>query len=113
MTTTTEAEAKDRRVLVLSPEDNVCIACVYLKQGDTISIDGTAVTLAKDIPIGHKLARKPLKAGDKVFRWGAPIGSMVADASLGAHVHVHNMKSDYIPTFTFEKGRRFFGDNAS
>ncbi len=103
-------DSTDRRVLVLSPEDNVCVACTFLKQGDTVTIDGVAATLQSDIPIGHKLARKNLAAGDKVMKWGAPIGSMTAAVPVGGHVHVHNMKSDYIPTYTYDKG--FIGEGA-
>jgi hypothetical protein len=33
-----------------------------------------------------------------VLKYGAPIGSATADIAPGAHVHVHNMMSDYTPT---------------
>ena len=46
-----------------------------------------------DVPIGHKVALKPLKAGDTVIKYGEDIGRMVADAEQGGHVHVHNLKT--------------------
>ena len=50
-------------------------------------------TAASDIPIGHKLAIKPLKAGDTVIKYGTDIGKVVADIGPGEHAHVHNIKT--------------------
>ncbi len=50
-------------------------------------------TAASDIPIGHKLAIKPLKKGDTVIKYGVDIGRVVADIKLGEHAHVHNIKT--------------------
>jgi (2R)-sulfolactate sulfo-lyase subunit alpha len=46
-----------------------------------------------DIPIGHKLAIKPLMQGDTVIKYGTDIGKVVADIGLGEHAHVHNIKT--------------------
>lgn len=48
---------------------------------------------ASDIPIGHKLAIKPLKTGDTVIKYGTDIGKVVADIGLGEHAHVQNIKT--------------------
>jgi len=48
---------------------------------------------AGDIPIGHKLAIKSIKAGDTVIKYGVDIGRAVADIGLGEHAHVHNVKT--------------------
>ena len=48
---------------------------------------------SSDIPIGHKLAIKPLNAGDTVIKYGTDIGKVVADIGLGEHAHVHNIKT--------------------
>jgi (2R)-sulfolactate sulfo-lyase subunit alpha len=50
-------------------------------------------TAASDIPIGHKLAIKPLKEGDTVIKYGVDIGRVVADIGMGEHAHVHNIKT--------------------
>jgi len=56
--------------------------------------DTTLTLKAKDdIPIGHKVALKALKTGDTVIKYGEDIGRMVADAAVGAHVHVQNLKT--------------------
>jgi len=46
-----------------------------------------------DIPIGHKLAIKPLNTGDTVIKYGTDIGKVVTDISIGEHAHVHNIKT--------------------
>jgi (2R)-sulfolactate sulfo-lyase subunit alpha len=47
----------------------------------------------QDIPIGHKVALKPLKKGDTIVKYGEDIGKMVADAGVGEHVHTQNLKT--------------------
>ncbi len=48
---------------------------------------------ASDIPIGHKLAIKPLAANDTVIKYGVDIGRAVAPIKVGEHAHVHNIKT--------------------
>lgn len=51
------------------------------------------IRAVEDIPIGHKLAIRALKAGDTVIKYGVDIGRVVADIEPGAHAHVHNIKT--------------------
>jgi len=46
-----------------------------------------------DIPIGHKLAIRPLKSGDTVIKYGVDIGKVVKPIAKGEHLHVHNVKT--------------------
>ena len=45
------------------------------------------------IPIGHKVALKPMKPDDTVIKYGHDIGRAVALVKKGGHVHVHNLKT--------------------
>ena len=47
----------------------------------------------QDIPIGHKLALKDIKNGETIIKYGIDIGKSVADIKVGAHAHVHNIKT--------------------
>jgi len=85
-------------VLLLHPNDNVLVAIAPIAAGETIVVDGRNYLARVDIGVGHKVARRVLAPGDKVIKYGAPIGSMTAMAETAAHVHLHNMKSDYIAT---------------
>lgn len=86
--------------LVHSPKDNVGVVVVEgLKAGTSMlgvitETDETLKLRAKeDVPIGHKVALKALKKGDTVIKYGEDIGKMVADAAVGEHVHVQNLKT--------------------
>jgi (2R)-sulfolactate sulfo-lyase subunit alpha len=86
--------------LVHSPKDNVGVVVVEGLKGGTdmlgvITETDTTITLkaVQDIPIGHKVALRALRAGDTVIKYGEDIGKMVADAGVGAHVHVQNLKT--------------------
>jgi altronate dehydratase small subunit len=95
--------ATDRRLLLLDEADNVVVAIARLRAGETILVEGDGVVMAADLPIGHKLARRAIKAGEKIVKYGAPIGSAVVSIKAGAHVHVHNVRSDYTPTYHLEE----------
>lgn len=88
--------------ILLHPDDNVLVCRARAEAGQRIIIDGEAVALPATVEVGHKIARRALKAGEKILKYGAPIGSMIVAASRGDHVHMHNMKSDYIKSHTRE-----------
>jgi hypothetical protein len=95
-------ESSDSRLLLLSADDNVVIARTNLTCGDVVTIDGVQVTLSVDVPLGFKIARCDLSSGHKILKYGAIIGSATADIRRGDIVHLHNMRSDYLPTYTHE-----------
>lgn len=88
--------------LLLHPDDNVLVCRQHAAAGQSIVIDDTTVVLPVEIEVGHKIARHALSAGEKVIKYGAPIGSMKSDAVRGEHIHMHNMQSDYIKSHTRE-----------
>ncbi len=90
----------ESRLILLHPDDNVLICVSPIEVGDMLLIGGGTLPAREGITVGHKLARGPLAAGDKVIKYGAPIGSMTAAAGAGEWVHMHNMKSDYISSHT-------------
>ena len=86
--------------LVHSPKDNVGVIVVEGLTAGTAMVgvitetDDTLKLKAKDdVPIGHKVALKPLKKGDTVIKYGEDIGRMIADVGVGEHVHVQNLKT--------------------
>ena len=62
--------------------------------------------LDRDIALAHKIARRAITAGEKILRYGAPIGVATEAIAPAAHVHVHNMRSDYTPTHHLEDERK-------
>jgi altronate hydrolase len=82
------------RVLVLSSSDNVAVALDELTPGDTAAWDGGEVVVVDEIPAAHKVAIAPIGVGERVVKYGTPIGLATAPIEPGAHVHVHNVESD-------------------
>ncbi len=91
----------------LFPSDNVLVLTRSFEAGETIKVGETSRTLATSIGLGHKIAACAISPGEKILKYGAPIGSATVPIEPGEHIHLHNMKSDYLPTFTLDEGREF------
>jgi altronate dehydratase len=79
--------------IVISAEDNVATALEAIERGQTVRAGGGTVTAAEAIPRGHKIALRTIHSGDRVIKYGSPIGTAVGDIAAGAHVHTHNVAS--------------------
>lgn len=91
----------------LFPSDNVLVLTRSFEAGETIEVGNIRRTLQSPIGLGHKIAACAISQGEKILKYGAPIGSATAAIEPGEHIHLHNMKSDYLPTFTLDEGREF------
>ena len=83
-----------RSVLVISERDNVATALEPLEAGRQLDLAGCSVTTIETIGSGHKVALRPIAAGQPVIKYGSPIGIATADIPPGAHVHTHNVASN-------------------
>ena len=88
------------KLILLHEADNVLVCVSPIVAGEVLEIDGAAVAAGEAVAVGHKVARRPLEPGDKVLKYGAPIGSITRPVAAGGSVHMHNMKSDYIASHT-------------
>ena len=77
------------RMLTLHPQDNVAVALADISAGETDNIAGVKALQA--VKQGHKIAVKPIAAGQNVLRYGQTIGQATADIAAGEHVHVQNL----------------------
>ena len=89
-------------VLHLAPGDNIAVATRELAAGSTVDIGGAMIELRSRVDVGHKFAVHPIASGDRVIKYGAPIGVATMDIALGEYVHIHNLRSDYLPSYTLE-----------
>jgi altronate hydrolase len=78
----------------LRPEDNVAVAARNLPAGTQVQVNGQALTLEQRIGLGHKLAVRPIRKGEAVYKYGQVIGFASQDIPPGGHVHVHNVAAD-------------------
>ena len=86
--------------ILLHPNDTVIVCVRPVSAGEKIVLNEEALTAAEDVGTGHKLARFSGQPGDKVIKYGAPIGSLIRPVAAGDWIHFHNMKSDYIDAHT-------------
>jgi hypothetical protein len=89
-----------RNFVLLNEGDNVFVCCKQILVGELASVEGTDIVMSVDITVGHKLARMKILKGEKIIKYGVSIGSATKDITFGEHVHMHNMKSDYISSHT-------------
>ena len=75
--------------LHIAEQDNVMVALRPIAGGTVI--DG--VTVAADVPAGHKIATRAIPSGTTVLKYGYPIGVATRDIAPGEHVHSHNLSS--------------------
>jgi hypothetical protein len=93
----------------LSPGDNIVVLVRSTTKGEVVDLGGEPIRLPEPLSLGHKLAARAIATGERILKYGVPIGSSTRDIAKGEHVHLHNMKSDYLPTYTLEEGRGFGG----
>jgi (2R)-sulfolactate sulfo-lyase subunit alpha len=86
--------------LVHAPDDVVGVAVQDIEPGTAvpgkIQSNGNEFTLdvVDPVPLGHKVALRPLASGDQVIKYGIAIGRATRDIRAGEHVHVHNVKGE-------------------
>lgn len=92
------------KYIKINPADNVAVALQDLVKGDVVE----GVSLKVDVPRGHKVVLKDLKAGENVIKYGFPIGHVTVDAPAGTMVDHSCIKTNleglleysYNPTLT-------------
>ena len=79
--------------------DNVATAVADFSAGERVTVrfkgEGNNYSCKQDVPFGHKIAIADITKGEKVVKYGQPIGTASQDISEGDWVHVHNVKDDY------------------
>ena len=87
------------KFLVHATADFVGVATDDIKKDETI--EGTyldnnkknTVKAIEDIPLGHKIALKDIKKGEKIMEYKETIGVAAKNIRKGEHVHTHNIKT--------------------
>ena len=69
-----------------------------MKNGPLVIHPADNVEIHED---GHKYARRAIRAGENVVKYGMPIGHATRDIAAGEHVHVHNLATNLGDTLDY------------
>ena len=89
----------DSNLVRLAEGDNVLVLTTTIKAGEVITVSGVSCEMPVTLSLGHKIAAQKIDAGETIQKYNFPIGVATEDIPIGAHVHVHNVRSDYTPSY--------------
>ena len=76
-------------LICLHPDDNVLVAKTALSLGQ--ELPGLGARARAQVPAGHKIAARRIRAGEPVLKYNTVIGLAARDIDVGDHVHTHNL----------------------
>ena len=82
--------------------DTVVVCLKNYTKGEVVNVDGKAVTVAQDTPVGHKILITDTPAGTDIIKYGYPIGHAQEDLKAGQWVNENNLKTNLSGTLTYE-----------
>lgn len=81
----------EKRMLILSHQDNVGVLLEDAQKGDIAVCGGVKVTCTEDIAFCHKVALMDLPRHTDFIKYGEIIGYALRDIKKGEWVHTHNL----------------------
>ena len=85
--------------IIINKKDNVAVALTGLTKGQALELkdqtpDGSRrIILQEEIPSGHKFSLCAIGKGERVIKYGNPIGTALEDILPGCLVHTKNVKT--------------------
>ncbi len=86
-----------QKVLQLDSRDNVLIALVDLKQGETVEFSGKSYPLVSSVPAKHKFVTEDLQVGARVIMYGVIVGRATKPIPLGSLLTTNNVHHQAAP----------------
>src|SRR5881409_4246140 len=96
--------ALTEKAVLLRAEDDVAVAKAELAAGTVLEDGTTRIEVRQDIRPGHKVARKAVRRGEPVRRYGQVIGFATQDIAVGEHVHTQNLDIGELAADRYEVG---------
>ena len=87
--------------LKINPADSVVVCLTEKKKGDIIEVGNQQITLAEDVPAGHKVLIKDVAQGKDIIKYGYPIGHARKDMKAGEWVNENNLKTNLSGTLEY------------
>src|SRR5262245_20650084 len=92
------------KTVLLRAEDDVAVAKAELTAGTILEDGATRIEVRADIKPGHKVARRAVRTGAPVRRYGQVIGFATTDIAVGDHVHTQNLGIGELSADRYEIG---------
>lgn len=80
-----------KKFVQIHPQDNVLVALVDLKKGDTVEQSDCSFSLATDVKAKHKFPIANLAKGEEVIMYGLLVGVATQAIKQGEWMHTHNV----------------------
>lgn len=92
------------QIFKIHENDNVAVAIETIPANTSVDVNGESVVSNMEIPAGHKMALRDIRAGEQIIKYGCPIGNAKEDIKKGDWIHVHNVKTGLgdLLTYTYE-----------
>ncbi|MBO6040931.1 MAG: UxaA family hydrolase, partial [Oscillospiraceae bacterium] len=72
----------------------MAVALRDIAKNTEVEAAGQCFVALDDIPMGHKMALRDLRAGENVRKYGSPIGHVTQDVPAGSWLHSHNVRTN-------------------
>ena len=84
----------EARALRIHPSDDVAVLfSPALTAGTRVVLNGTVYLTTGAVPVGHKIALRPIAAGEAIRKYGQPFGRATQPIAAGEWVHTHNVET--------------------
>lgn len=77
----------------INPLDDVAVAIDSAPVGSRVAVAEHRVTLREDLAAGQKVALRNIDIGERILKYGFPIGRAIARIPAGSWVHTHNLET--------------------
>ena len=91
-----------QKAIRINGKDNVAVALQDVVKGERFSFGDVTVTVAEDIPRGHKFALQEVREGAAVVKYGFCIGTTKEPVEMGHWIHTHNLKTSLGEVLKYE-----------
>jgi altronate hydrolase len=88
-----------QRVIQVHPNDNVLVALVNLRKGETVTFNNKDYVLQEDIGAKHKFFMQDMQPGDEMIMYGVLVGKAQKQIPAGSRMSTENTKHAAEPFF--------------
>ncbi len=81
-----------KKLIKVHPSDNVAVALVNFKAGDSVELEGEAIIILSDVKAKHKIALDKFNDGDRIVMYGVLVGKANGVIEKGDLLTINNVK---------------------